>query len=93
MRGLGSMRGAMMQGMGGGMRGGMGGMGGGMGGMGGMGGGMGGMGGKKTSPLLFIALFMVGCAIGCSCMAAVCKFGFFNQQPSAPTPQKRRKFR
>lgn len=83
MRGLGAMRGAMMQGMGGG------GMRGGMRGMGGMGGMRGGMGGKKTSPLLFIALFMVGCAMGCSCMAAVCRFGFFNKPPPPPTKRRR----
>ena len=80
MRGLGAMRGAMMQGMGGGgMRGGMGGgMRGGMGGMGGMGGGM--AAGGKTNPAIFMALLICGCMIGCSCMASVCRMGFFNKQ-------------
>ena len=70
MRGLGAMRGAMMQGMGGGgMRG-------------GMGGGMGGMAvGGKTNPAIFMALLICGCMIGCSCMASVCRMGFFNKQP------------
>ena len=66
-----------------GMRGmrGMGGMGGGMGGMGGMGGKMGGMGGKKgTPPIIFALMMLCGCLIGCSSMAAMCKFGIMNKK-------------
>ena len=53
-----------------------------MGGMGGMGGMRGGMAaGGKTNQAIFMALLICGCMIGCSCMASVCRLGFFNKQP------------
>jgi hypothetical protein len=61
---------------------GMRGMGGAMRGMRGMGGGMGGaMAGKKgTPPIIFALMMLCGCLIGCSSMAAMCKFGVMNKK-------------
>lgn len=65
----------MMRGMPGGMRGGMGAMG------GGMPSGMGAVGGKTgTSPIIFALMMLCGCLIGCSSMAAMCKFGVMNKK-------------
>jgi hypothetical protein len=49
---------------------------------GGMGGGMGGaMAGKKgTPPIIFALMMLCGCLIGCSSMAAMCKFGVMNKK-------------